>query len=368
MTMRRLAGALLAVLLSAAPVLAQGLPGSRANVQAQAGWDAIRDGRHQQAADAFAAALVAEPREPSLHLGAGLAAYLMGDTAGAQQALERALTLSPQLSPASLLLGDILSRNNDLPAAVRVYEAALAHAPGDRTLAARLERVRRESDVQSGFFQSQGAHFTVLFEGPADEELARKALEVLEGAYWRVGTALLSFPERVIPVVLYTEQQFHDVTRSPAWAAADYDGRIRVPMRGALMKPDELDRVLTHEFTHALVQSVAPRGVPTWLNEGLAVMFEPSGPEWSDAQLASSNYRLPLRRLAAGFGALSGAQARMAYAQSAGTVRALVELAGPQAVMALLQDIGRGDRFEAAFERRMSTSYASFAATLDPSR
>jgi hypothetical protein len=292
----------------------------------------------------------------------------MGQTSSAQQALERALTLAPQFSAASLLLGDIHYRNNDLPAAVRVYEAALVHTPGDKTLAARLERVRRESDVQSGFFQSQGAHFTVLFEGPADEELARRALEVLEAAYWRVGTALLTFPERMIPVVLYTEQQFRDITRSPAWAAAAYDGRIRVPMLGALMNPEELDRVLTHEFTHALVQSVAPRGVPTWLNEGLAVMFEPSGQEWTDAQLSSSAYRLPLQRLGAGFDALSGAQARMAYAQSAGTVRAMVELAGPQAVMAVLQDIGRGDTFEAAFERRLATSYASFAASLDPAR
>ena len=113
-------------------------------------------------------------------------------------------------------------------------------------------------------------------------------IDVLEAAYWRVGTALLTFPERIITVVLYTEQQFRDITRSPGWAAAAYDGRIRVPVRGALMNPEELDRVLTHEFTHALVQSLAPRGVPTWLNEGLAVMFEPNGPAWADAQLGSA--------------------------------------------------------------------------------
>lgn len=347
---------------------AQGIPGTRAYVLGQAGWDAIRDGRYQDAADSFAAATASEPRDPSLHMGAGLAAYLMGQIGAAQQALGRALALSPPFTAASLLLGDIHYRNNELPAAVAVYEAALVHAPGDKALLARLERTRRESDVQSGFFQSQGAHFTVLFEGPADEALARRAIEVLEAAYWRVGTALLTFPERVIPVILYTEQQFRDITRSPAWAAAAFDGRIRVPMRGALENPAELDRVLTHEFTHALVQSVAPRNVPTWLNEGLAVMFEPEGELWSDGQLASSGYRLPLQRLAAGFDRLSGAQARMAYAQSAGAVRALIEQAGAPALMAMLQDVGRGDPFDAAFERRMSTTYARFAASLDPSR
>jgi hypothetical protein len=86
------------------------------------------------------------------------------------------------------------------------------------------------------------------------------------------------------------------------------------------------------------------------------VTFEPNGPAWSDAQLGKSSYRMPLQRLAAGFDKLSGAQARMAYAQSGGAVRALIE------------QVGRGDDFDAAFERRMLTTYASFAASLDPSR
>jgi tetratricopeptide (TPR) repeat protein len=364
----RVPGAALLVLLTVASLSAQGIPGSRAYVEGKAGWEAISAGRHQDAADAFAAALIAEPRDPSLHMGAGLAAFLLGQTGAAQQSLERALAIAPQFTAASLLLGDVLHRNNDLDAAIRVFEAALTHAPGNKALAERLARVREESDLHGKFFQSQGAHFTVLFEGPADEALAQRAIDVLEAAYWRVGTALLVFPERIIPVILYTEQQFRDITRSPGWAAAAYDGRIKVPVRGALDNPAELDRVLTHEFTHALVQSVAPRGVPTWLNEGLAVMFEPNGETWADQQLASSNYRIPLQRLASGFDRLSGAQARMAYAQSGAAVRTLMEQAGPAAMTGLLQDLGRGDSFEVAFERRMLTAYASFASSLDPSR
>ena len=151
------------------------------------------------------------------------------------------------------------------------------------------------------FFQSQGSHFTILFEGPADEAIARRALDILEEAYFRVGTALYTFPERPITVVLYTEQQFRDVTRSPQWAAASYDGRIRVPMRGALEQSAELERVLGHEFTHALVQTIAPSGVPTWLNEGLAVMFERAGRNWSDDTLPLTPARLPLQRLAGSF-------------------------------------------------------------------
>lgn len=355
-------GALLAcVLACAASSAAQTTP---AAIAGQAGWTALRDGRHQDAAAAFAKALDAESRDPSLHLGAGLAAFLLGQPTTARHALDRALALAPGLTAASLLLGDILYRGSDIDGALRVYEEALRHAPEDPTLGARLERLRREASLHSGYFASHGARFTVLFEGPADEVLAARALEILEAAYWSVSTALAIYPEQIITVILYTQEQFRDVTRSPQWAAGAYDGRIRVPVRGAVADSRELERVLVHEFTHALVQAVAPRGVPVWLHEGLAVGFEPSGGGWADAELARSTTRLPLARLAGSFSDLSTEQARVAYAQSAAIVAALFERGGAAAVGAVLQDIARGDAFAVAFERHFFMPFDDFAAAL----
>ena len=348
-----------------APAVAQGIPGTRAYVEGRKGWEALLDGRHQDAAVAFAAALEAEPRDPSLHLGAGTAAFLLGQPTAAQYSLERALEIAPSLTNASILLADILYRASDIAGAIEVYESALKYAPGDKTVLARLDALRREAAVHSDFLESHGAHFTVLFEGPADAELANRAIEILEAAYWRVSTALSIYPERTITVVLYTQEQFRDITRSPQWAAAAYDGRIRIPVRGADADPRELERVLIHEFTHALVQSLAPRGVPVWLHEGLAVMFEPDGGAWSLEQLSKAPARLPLQRLTDGFGELSGAEARLAYAQSAAMVRALFDSGGPLAVGAVLQDIARGDTFPAAFERRMFMAYDTFIGGLE---
>ena len=332
----------------------------------RAGWDAIRDGRNEDAATAFADAIRVEPRDPSLYLGAGLAAQLLGDNAKARESLEQALKLAPDFTTASLLLGDLLYRQSDLQGAIAVFEAATKYAPNDKTLLARLARLRDEPSPEKGFFQSQSAHFTVLFEGPADEEMARKAVDVLESAYWRVGTALYTFPDHVITVVLYTEEQFRDTTRSPAWAAAAYDGsRIRIPMRGALEQaPGELERVLTHELAHAMIRAIAPRGVPTWLNEGLAVMFEPEGNEWATTTLSASTARIPLDQLAGSLDNLSGNQARIAYAESADAARRLFDEIGGAGVVALLQDIARGVPLTEAFQRRMLTPYSAFAASL----
>ncbi len=363
------AGAL-AVVMSfvAACAFAQGIPGTPASAAGRAGWDAIREGRNQDAAVSFAKAIDAEPRDPSLHLGAGLAAYLLGKPTVAEQSLQRALSLAPGFTTASLLLGDILYREGDIDGAIRVYEGALTLAAGDATLKGRLDKLRRDADFHSNFYQSQGAHFTVLFEGPADEQLAARALEILESAYWRVTTALSVFPERVVPVVLYTQEQFRDITRSPQWAAGAYDGRIRIPVRGAAANERELERVLTHEFTHALVQSVAPTGVPTWLNEGLAVMFEPGGEAWSEEELASSEKRLTLTQLDGGFASLSTGEARTAYAQSAAIVRALLDRGGPPVVVGILQDLAQGDRFTESLERRLAMPFDTFIASLEASR
>jgi tetratricopeptide (TPR) repeat protein len=352
------------VLFLAASPLAQGIPGTRANEAGRAGWEAVRAGRAADAARSFADAIEVEPRDPSLHLGAGLAAHLLGQPTTARHALEQALTLAPTYTAASLLLGEILYRGSDLEGAIRTYEQALTHAPGHEQLSKRLDVWRKEAAVHSSFFQSQGAHFTVLFEGPADEEVARRALELLELAYWRVGTAMYTFPEGVITVVLYTQEQFRDITRSPDWAAALYDGRIRVPMRGALQRPEELERVLAHEFTHALVRSIAPRGVPTWLNEGLAVVFEPEGRTWAQEQLAKTKKRLRSDTLAGSFANLSGPDARVAYAQSAMAVDQLIELGGTAAVVALLQDLAHGESLPAAFERRLLMPFDTFLTGL----
>jgi hypothetical protein len=139
-------------------------------------------------------------------------------------------------------------------------------------------------------------------------------------------------------------------------------------VQGVRADSQELERVLAHEFTHALVQSIAPRGVPTWLNEGLAVLFEPTGDAWATAQLAGAERRVPLAQLAGGFDGLSGADARLAYAQSAEAVRALVDHGGAAAVAAMVQDIAAGHSFEAAFERRMFMPYESFLGILESSR
>jgi len=350
--------ALAVALGTAAPAAAQIDP--QTALVERAAWNALNAGQAHAAAEGFRAALQADPKNARLHLGAGMAAALERRDADAKDAFERAIALDPKLAQARALLGQIQHRMGDTFGAMRTYEALLELAPDDREARATLERWRRESELHDRMQQAVGAHFTVSFEGPAEADLAAEALEVLDRAYWRIGQLLATYPVDPIPVVLYTTEQFRDITRSPSWAAGAYDGTIRVPMRGALEKKEELDRVLSHEFTHALIRTLAPRGVPAWLNEGLATALETGDLGWADGVMQKVDGKVPLRALQSGFGRFSGAQATVAYAASALAARRLLDEAGGTAITNLLRDLGEGADFDAAFLHRMQRSFADF--------
>ena len=258
----------------------------------------------------------------------------------------------------------VLYQSGDVEGAIDAYQQALVHAPGHPRLVQQLEAWRKEASLHSGFHRKLANHFTVLFEGPAEAALADRAVAILEAAYLRIGTALYTYPAEVITVVLYTREQFHDITQSPEWAGGAYDGRIRVPVQGALADLSEFQRVLTHEFTHALVHSIAGRSVPFWLDEGLAVRSKPQQQSLAATRVRRGTPVLALASLERSFAALSASDAAVAYAQSAAAVDAMFDQAGGPAVVSLLEALGNGSPFSEAFEHTMLTSYAEFQRSL----
>jgi tetratricopeptide (TPR) repeat protein len=331
---------------------------------AQEAAKALDERRFGDALDAFTAASAILPRDPSLRFGAGMAAFMLGRNADAEEWFEKALRLNPRYRGASEWLGELHYRAGRLKEAIEVYEAALKYAPGATEIEARLGEWQKETSLQSRFYEARGAHFAVRFEGPGDELLARRAVDRLEEQYWRIGQTLTAYPPNPITVVLYTEQQFRDITRMPSWTAAAYDGRIHVPMRGALEQTEELDRVLGHEFVHAVVVMLGGRNVPVWLNEGLATHLERGGAEEAERVLAATRARPALQQLHRSFSGLSGEDAQVAYALSAKAVRRMTELRSAAAVVTLLQDLARGAAFATAFHQNIGMRYEDFQAMI----
>ena len=334
-------------------------PPATADGWTAAGWQALRAGAAEEASADFAQALRLNGAHPLALLGAGAAANVRGRADEARLHLTRALREQPSLTAASLLLGEILYRAADLDGAIGVYEQALARAPGDTRLMARLESWKHEAAVHDTFSSRIANHFTILFDGPPDQPMAARVSELVEIIYWQVGGALGAYPKDILTVVLYSKEQFRDVTQSPSWAGGLYDGRIRVPVAGRIDEK-ELRRVLTHELTHAVVYSLAPRGVPQWLNEGLAILMERGGvPPPASADAAGP----ALAQLEGSFAKLSPEDARVAYATSASAAQALLDRAGPMVIFNLLTNLGNGMKFDEAFERAALMPYSEFKQT-----
>jgi len=334
---------------------------------ARTGWDALARNQPRDAANAFREAIARDPRNAELHVGAGTAAFLERRDQDARAALERALGLDPTLTSARELLGLVLYRSGDVLAAVRAYER-LPNTPEYEPARVRLERWRREADLHGRMTSVAGAWFTVSFEGDADAELAARALASIERAADRIGLVLSTYPSQPISVVLYTSEQFRDITRAPIWAGGAYDGTVRVPMRGALANPEELDRVLAHEYTHAIVHSLAPRNVPAWLHEGLATALEIDRSQVNGNSVSEPLPAGVLAALQTSFGRFTGDQAKLAYEASARAARQLLDEAGGFAVANLLRDLGQGVEFNEAFLHRIQRPFESFEADLSTTR
>ena len=331
--------------LASTPLFAQ----SRIVQLNETGWTLLQSGEADRAAKVFAEALDAQPDEPVLQFGAAVAAHLQGRTKDAAVRLKRVLDIAPNLTPASMLLGQLQYTGGDVNGAIATYEKALTYAPNDPQLTAKLGAWRADVDANRGFVESRVDRFRVSFQGHVDKPLAARATDLLESAFWRIGKTLGAYPSDPVVVMLYTEKQFRDITLAPEWSGGIYDGRIRVPAAGAAQKPQLFERVLVHELTHAMVASLAPRGIPTWLHEGLAQHFEGDDVDAARRRLKSVGVVIPLRFLEGSFTRFTADQAMVAYDQSLVVADTLIRR-GTVDWNALFRALGESSRTEYTFD------------------
>jgi hypothetical protein len=341
--------------------LQPGLTQPATSKEGEAGWQALRAGDPNRAASLFYSALTKDPKDSTLHLGAGTAAHLLGRDQDAEVSVARALQLDPRLAPAHALLGELKYTRGDIDGAIRSLEEAVRYAPGVESLQTRLADWKKEAAVHSGMRERSDLRFTITFEGRTDSALAQQVAAFLNTEFMRIAQALGAYPSNRILVTLYTDQQFRDITRAPEWSGGVFDGKIRVPVRGADRNLDALHRVLTHELTHAIVFNIAPKNVPSWLHEGLAMHFEGVDAAAVERQLRNAGVSVPLDWLEGSFSRLTAQQAALAYTESLIATDVVVRT-GVRLSM-LLQTLNLGLPFNQSLERA-GVRFATFDAAL----
>jgi tetratricopeptide (TPR) repeat protein len=278
----------------------------------------------------------------------------------AMEYLDRARVISPKSVVVARLSGWAYYGLDRLDEAVEQWSMAQAIEP-DEDVAKLLEKAEIDKEAESGFRSGQTSHFTLHYEGSATPQLAAEILRALEDDFRSIQSELRFAPQEPVAVVLYTQQNFRDITRAPSWAGAWNDGRIRVPVQGLTSVSDQLSRILKHELTHSFVRQKTQGHCPQWLHEGLAEWMEGRRSD-SAAQplLAAYEHQQtpPLRALEGSWAEFSSPEAGMAYAWSLAAVEYIVANSGMWGVERLLENLASGAAIEPALGSALQTNYA----------
>lgn len=207
------------------------------------------------------------------------------------------------------------------------------------------------------------------FEGPELRDAVLERLRAVAPESFLSLMDLLGLADPGPPIrVLVVAEGSPEARRAPSWSVGYAFGEAglvvlmpsRIPV--APTYPDSgLEAVLRHEIAHVLIARAARRRpIPRWFNEGLAVfavrnrgMDDRTRLVWATLRRGPS-----LQDLDASF--QSGSyQAGRAYALAAAFVRFLLEHYGEDAAAGILDRIGDGDSFSAAFRSATGTTLAA---------
>lgn len=291
----------------------------------------------------------------------------MGRTSEAAVKAQNAIRIAPNVAVHHALLGYAYFQMSRTKDAIRELKRAQELQP-DPQVATFLENAERELKAESEFGQEASAHFTLRYEGKqAQAQLRRAILQGLEEMYNDLTRDLQFAPKESIVVVLYTNQQFFDVTRAPSWSGAMNDGKLRIPVSGVTGMNSELARVLKHELTHSFINLGTRGRAPTWLHEGVAQVMEGRSAADVGRQLAplyAGDKQISLNQLEGAFTGLSSPQASLAYAQSLLAVDYIRETHGMSEIARILKRMSEGMSTEAALRATIRSGYAQFEKDL----
>jgi tetratricopeptide (TPR) repeat protein len=327
-------------------------------------------GGTQASVGTFRKAASIDAKNPVIQLNLAHAYWELRDPAMTVEFLERLAAMSPDEPFPHLALAELFRERDELKEAARHLDLATERAAKDpaaqsylRTVAS---KVRRMEQADGHLISRQSAHFTVKFDGEADQTTWTAVQDILEDAYREIGQKFGYFPSKSIVVALHTQSTFQSATGSPVWADGLYDpvlGRIHVPTQGALTDQAWLTRVLRHEFAHALLHDQQGSGdtvIPTWLNEGLAMQL--SGERWNEIQPVQHQdiTVIPLTALEGTWSSLPTDAASLAYLEANSAVNYLIDRYGQHSMNQLLAHLKARQTLAVAMQSQFSLSYEQF--------
>ena len=325
-----------------------------------AGKHEFEAGNFPQALAYFDSALRFQHDSPTILNYYAAALIRMGRAKEAVSFAQRATRIAPDSADAFAVLGAALFAADQTKEAIAAWKTSLRLRP-DASIQAYLNKAERDMKAQADFSELASNHFTVHFEGKqTSEALRRQIVMSLEASFEELSRDFNYVPRENIPVFLYTEQAFFDVTQAPSWIGALNDGKLRIPVSGVDSVNSDFARILKHELTHSFINQMSGGRCPTWLHEGIAQALEPKN--LGDrgvrlAQLFAQQREIPFNGMERGFMQFSTLEAMLAYDESLGTVEYITENYGTSELPLILSRIGGGSTTEMALRSTIHDDY-----------
>lgn len=268
----------------------------------------------------------------------------------------------PQSPDLHVLLGSAFYGMENLDQAIAEWNKALAIKDNPRVRDA-VAKAERERSTTGSYMELRSEHFLLRYEGREVEALSAEVLRTLEVDFRDLRLELDFSPSETIVVLLYPDQAFRDIARSPSWVGAVNDGKIRIPVSGLSSMTPDLARVLRHELTHSFIRQITLGRCPTWFNEGLAQLQEGATTAALGTPLARAfaNGDLPsFSALEAPFVNLPPEQVGLAYAKSLAALEYLRETYGMVEIRRLIKMMPSNPDLNSLLQDEIRLNYSGF--------
>jgi tetratricopeptide (TPR) repeat protein len=188
---------------------------------------------------------------------------------------------------------DLLNRMSESMA----QKAAAAQQSVDPELTSFVELRRKRLEQKRNFLKTQDVlsrqGIDVSFPVPELRPSAEAVMRAIESVQSNLVQMLGPLPSHArLRAWLVPTNDFRGITDAPPWAAAVFDGYIRIPVgrstRGGMFSSEILESLARHETTHAYMYAFCGDILPSWIGEGLAQVFEGRSPMQSQDDIRRS--------------------------------------------------------------------------------
>ena len=234
-----------------------------------------------------------------------------------------------------------------------------------------IRKAKEAAASTSGSVSEENQKFVITFAGNSREDLGDFAFDSLDDIYYDVTSLLNCDPDVKVNVVFFLTDEYYKDNKD--WSAASALGlQVRVPLVTGYKSEEYVKGVLSHEFTHTIINLKTHNRAPIWVHEGLA-QYQQFRTEYGDENTLRPDYVsiyendfkendlfIPLDSIQAFMSSSDRRDICRAYIASWLAMRCMADLYTESSFDTLLTSLGKGNNIRQAVEDATGQDYKAF--------